>query len=318
MWLAGGQQNNTNVLAYSSDGIVWRPVENFTILTSVNSVAWNGSIWIAVGASDTDRIMAASKDGIIWYDSDTTSGSPLKDLLIDGVAVIWSGLRWFVSGSGASTDVRIVSSTDGINWVASYSNISSSIIGLLANNGPYLLGVENYGTIVISDNEGNTWTQLTPPPTIFADCIIVDIRWNGSMWVIAANKNSTIEGIIAYNFDSGGGLNRTFPDYGWTVAYTFTQGAAFSVAWNGSSWYASGSENDESIVISSQDGITWTPITNNPSSSVTRITSRRPLPYVGAVPGRGGIASITTTNDTTGLNQVYYNLATSQFYIYVP
>jgi len=309
MWVAGGGQGATYVLAYSSDGIVWLPVENFDILTSVRSVAWNGSIWIAVGDNNSNpNVIAASKDGIIWYDPDATSGSPLKTLFQFCNNVAWSGVTWLVSGAGAIQNLLIGSSTDGVNWIGAYS--AGGSINTLVNNGPYWLGGGS-GPIVVSANEGNTWTSITP--LIFVDVFITSIAWNGSMWVV-----TTGTGIIAYNFDSGAGINKTLPNYGWTVAYTFTQGQIYSVAWNGSSWYASGATQQGSQVLSSQDGITWTPITNNPSSTLSSITSRRPLPYVGAVPGRGRIGPISTINDITGLNQVYYNTATSEFYVYVP
>lgn len=59
--------NDTNIIAYSSDGVSWTPATT-PILSNANDVKWNGNMFIAVGQGTFSSIVY-SYDGNTWYPS---------------------------------------------------------------------------------------------------------------------------------------------------------------------------------------------------------------------------------------------------------
>lgn len=302
MWLAGG--TGTNVLMFSSNGLIWRAVTSFTILTTVESVAWNGSIWIAVGINvgNPTKIIAHSVDGIIWTDP----GSNLNTIIAIPNTIAWNGVAWYVGGTAVGT-VVICSSTDGVNWIGSYNGgISTSKITTIISNGPLLLAGGVGSTNLVCSTNGSSWLAVTEGTT-FVGYNISTLAWNGTVAVAGANNLST--GIIGYSLNGGQTWIR--------ASYVFT-GSIYSVAWNGSSWYASGI-NTNAVIVRSQDGITWTPITNNIPNPIYAIASRRPLPYVGEVLNKVVAAPVANTNQVVSFT-IYldYSSTTAISKIYIP
>ena len=86
MWVAVGYSDTTGysptdyeVIAYSSDGIIWDTDTNGSSIFDnlVYSVAWNGNVWVAVGQglNQTPGKVGYSYDGKTWYAS--ASGSSI-------------------------------------------------------------------------------------------------------------------------------------------------------------------------------------------------------------------------------------------------
>jgi hypothetical protein len=101
---------NKVTFVYSYEGTNWFPIYT-TILTTIESIAWNGTMWIAVGAG-TLYSMMYSYDGLNWI------GIPNSYPLFPGGAlgITWNGLRWIVSGTGTGSD-SLAYSVDGLNWI---------------------------------------------------------------------------------------------------------------------------------------------------------------------------------------------------------
>jgi hypothetical protein len=304
MWLAGGY--GTNVLMYSSDGLIWLAVEGFTILTTVNSVAWNGSIWIAVGINngDSSKIIASSIDGITW----SNPGANLDTIIETPTVVAWSGTKWLVGGTPSNTTV-IASSTNGVSWIGAYDGIGiTTEISTLIYNGRYWIAGGVGSTNLVYSVDAALWLSVGEAST-FVGCNIVTVAWNGTVWV--AGGNNINSGILGYSLDGG----QTWLE----GAYAFT-GSVNAVAWNGSGWYASGTnDSGNPITVRSQDGITWEPLTNNISTVVYAIASRRPLPYIGSIINRAVSGAVVNTNQAASFT-IYlgYSDTNTISSIYIP
>ena len=197
-WIAVGQNgildNNTGVvsdasgvIAKSTDGLIWDTSNNATtIFSSVNSIAWNGSMWVAVGTAILDYSIAYSDDGISWTGTNVTPGNN-NYFLSSGYDVAWNGKMWIVVGSGyknISYATSIAYSYDGITWTSLGATIFS-LRGLgVAWNGSIWIAVgAGQNTIAYSYN-GLTWTPLsdifsTDPP-LYGNGTGYGISWNGN------------------------------------------------------------------------------------------------------------------------------------------
>ncbi|MEI6861142.1 MAG: immunoglobulin domain-containing protein [Verrucomicrobiota bacterium] len=103
----------------SPKGGVKAPLGSVTIVayeaTSLQDVAWNGSLYIAVGNAGT---ILTSTDGLSWVPRNSGTAANL-------LAVVWDGAQWVVVGtlpatgtSGESPSITLIS-PDGVNWSVS-------------------------------------------------------------------------------------------------------------------------------------------------------------------------------------------------------
>jgi len=240
-FLAGGQGDNSNKVAYSSDGITWTASTSGNDLFSnqglVYVFAWNGTRWVA-GGQGTNRI-AYSSDGLNWIAS--ASGSAL--FTNNCQAVAWNGTRWVAGGAGTN---QLAYSSDGINWTASTSGngvITTGCIALAWNGTIFVAGGQGSNRLAYS-SDGITWTASTSGNDVFTSCSAV--AWNGTKWVAGGYSETNR---LAYSSD---GINWTASTSGNAM---FT-GSCNAVAWNGTRWVAGGQGSNK--VIYSTDGETWT------------------------------------------------------------
>jgi hypothetical protein len=229
MWVAVGQVATTgnNTIAYSSNGLIWIPVNNsiFTS-TTVNSggygVAWNGKMWVAVGGGGVFRggqhTIAYSSDGINWKPANNSIFTRY------GRGIAWNGIMWVAVGNGGNESgepsegqYTIAYSSDGIFWTGitnSYSNFFTVGYGV-AWNGTMWVAV-GYNQSFAYSYDGMNWF-LANNQTSFNGNYWLGISWNGNQWVaVTFNSNN-----IAYSSD---GIN-------WTLT---TNGAlnGSGIAWN--------------------------------------------------------------------------------------
>jgi hypothetical protein len=110
-------------LIYSYNGDDWFPVPN-PILTSFESLAWNGKMWVALGYS-TSFTMTYSYDGLQW------AGVPNSLALFPTgpVGITWNGLRWIVVGNGSGAD-SMAYSVNGLQWIGMGKTIMGSGYGI--------------------------------------------------------------------------------------------------------------------------------------------------------------------------------------------
>jgi len=234
--VAGG--SGTNVLGYSYEGTNWYPcASGNSLFSTVNGVAWNGSLWVAVGAGAATGLhtLAHSSDGINW----TGDGSGV--FTTQGYGVAWNGSLWVAGGSGTNT---IAYSSDGINWTGLGLVFPTTGFGVAWNGSLWVAAGNNAGTGQIAySSDGINWTVKTVlTGTTRA------IAWNGSLWVVVGTSSPSTNPKITYSYD---GINWT------TTAISFTSSTIFGVASNGPLWVATGSSTSQNHYMHSYDGINW-------------------------------------------------------------
>lgn len=264
----------TYTLATSPDGLTWTP-QTIPFTTSVNCVAWNGSLWVAGGIGGAYKL-ATSPDGINW------TGITISNISnIFGIA--WGRGKWIAVGIGGGGYTR-AESTDGITWTP-YPNttgnfFSGSAFGIVwaqdlwiatgtpegsgilfsldgTNWIPQIASIFTIGSCVTSNGtvflaggqgppyrmayslEGSVWEPITSCPFTTK---VNGIAWGGGVWVGVGQGANT----LAYSYDG-------FTWIGLGTSIFSVSGS--SVAWTGSSWIATGS--GANTLAFSYDGITW-------------------------------------------------------------
>jgi len=295
LWVAVGFNGDASVtIATSPDGITWTAASNNPFSgsdPSASGIAWNGSIWVAVGYNGDGRVsIATSPDGITW----TARTNPL--FAGGGYGIAWNGLLWVVVGNGTTT---IATSPDGITWTPRTNPLNSFGFGV-AWNGSLWVAVGNNAdssvTIATSSN-GIIWTPSSNNP--FSGGQGAGITWNGLWVAVGNNSDNTVtiatspDGITwtpttkiidigqtvasrrvlyppieteKFCVAGGGGTNSLAYSYDGLIWNGATNPIleVKGVAWNGNLWVAVGANSEYTIsIITSPDGITWTPANNN-------------------------------------------------------
>jgi hypothetical protein len=118
-------------IVYSYDGLNWFR-STCSLLSSVQSFAWNGTMWIAVGVGSSFSILY-SYDGINW------TGVPNSYAMFPtgALGITWNGLRWIVAGNGSASD-SLAYSVDGIQW----NKLGKTIMGNGYGIGPRIYDAE--------------------------------------------------------------------------------------------------------------------------------------------------------------------------------
>ena len=234
-WVAVGA--GTNTLAWSSNGSNWIGVGATVFTTAAYGVAWspNLSLWVATGTGT--NTIATSYTGL--SNSWTARNTYLMQI---GYGITWQGSYWVAVGSG--TGVQIGTSPDGLVWTAQSSNaIFTTAVYAVAWNGSLLVAVGAANPIATS-SDGVNWFQRTF--TGFTTGYGVVWAYNLSLWIVVGAGGTYQIGT------SGDGVNWT----GQNPNNVFTT-AAYNAAWNGSYWVGVG--NGTNSIVSSANGITWTP-----------------------------------------------------------
>lgn len=297
-WAAAG--TGTNSLATSFDGIHWTPnadgnallaggggavavnriLPNAATVQSNNVLSSSNSLNLIGGSGET--LIAFSKDGITW----TPSISAAK-LFAEGActALSWNGFLWVGGFSNTYREFNIITdriyftmgnSEDGVTWTS--NTVGSSLLTISCNavsSSPaiWVAGGSGDHRLITSDATlgagGIIWIATVNGDTIFDasasnlidDGVCTTVGWNGTYWVAGSN---CLLNRLAFSSD---GLTWTGSASGNAL---FTRCNA--VAWNGLQWIAAGKFNNRSVVASSQNGQTWTPVSDYGGYAVSGIT----------------------------------------------
>jgi hypothetical protein len=285
----------------------------FPDIPSYYDVKYNGNYWITVGAhitpfffsGDSSRITILRSDNGSQWSNITTGGFNANTCNIyfgtsertGGRGVSWNGLYWVAVGQGSNSysgsntgsnltvNNSILTSADGLNW----SNANPGY-GFTENiyNSNYSGGFDvtwtgknwvavgfTAGTGILYSSDGSNWSEsfmgfqltLSVDPLITIPGCGFAVDWNGSRLVAAGVGDNE----LLYS-----------DNYGiyWYPCNGDTTGFNSNVTWNGSYWFASGSNG----ISKSLDGVTWTsnlsiPIygvgyTSNVNASLTVGTSQ--------------------------------------------
>jgi hypothetical protein len=271
MWVATGDNLNSNPIVYSYDGIVWT---NCTIsvlsfsLGEYDSLCWNGTRWVAVDSTNTN-FLVYSNNGINWV---VKQNLPQQF----GYGIAYNGKREQTLTFPKNRLVAVgnnytLYSDDGNIWTAVTNTPFKTGYGI-DWNGKMWVAVGSYdpNTSIAYSYNGSDWTNAT---NMFQQGR--GVRWNGTMWVAVGLENisqltptSILNKNAAYSYDGvcwKPSVNNPFKDNG------------YSIDWNGTIWVAGGDNNSISLAYS-YDGDTWNSVPTFPvgswinSSRISRIS----------------------------------------------
>ena len=293
----------TNSILYSANGLAWFPVSGTQFTISGSRVAWDGTLWFAVG-SGTDRVIWSSNgtnwstaglvvpstftagndvasNGSLWLAVGTGTTPVIRSTtsldwnavtvtgLTTGKTVAWNGSSWVLGGVGTSS---MYSSSDGTNWTAAVSGAFSIECNGVATNGRDWVAVgkdANSSTVAYSSN-GSSWTN-----SVLFTTRGNGVSWNGKIWIAVGEGTDQI-----YYSTTGTSWSRV------GVTTFGSSSIGNSIAWNSNLWIATGtwysSDNSSvlSSIITSPDGLVWSPIYGSPFTGnlASGCASRKPLP----------------------------------------
>lgn len=279
--------------------------DRITSIPSYYDVKYNGDYWIAVGSysnilglTNTPKItILRSELGTQW--SNITSGgfqtastsNYFTVEYIGGRGVAWNGLSWVAVGQGSNTysgsnsgsniiiNNSILTSADGLNWTNSGSGygFTENVYYLQYSGGFDVTWTgENWvavgytgGTGILYSSNGSNWSESGNGFELTVGEILVPgwglaVDWNGTR-LVAAGWGDTH---MLYSDNYG---------ISWTSCIGDIFGFNSDVKWNGSYWFASGSNG----ITKSLDGITWISTISNPTYGIAYNSNASPSLTVG-------------------------------------
>jgi len=173
IWIAvGSNQERTQSIAISPDGIIWNPVDSPFTGQSGQDIAYGNGLWIAVGSSNTGVNMATSTDGMVWNPVGCSFASDL-------VGIIYVNGLWITCGSAGAYGPlgwsnSIARSSDGINWnpISNPLRICGKITYI--NNVWYAEGFSNDNYTLLTSTDAITWTPTYNNPGILNYTFLID------------------------------------------------------------------------------------------------------------------------------------------------
>jgi len=242
-------------MLYSSDATNWSSSSSSLDTSSINKLAYGGNTFMAIG---NEGSIARSADGILW--SELTTGG--NDYFSN---VAYGKNTFVVSGSGknaalANKDTLRYSTDQGQTWQPVKSG---AFYGMRFVNDRFI-AVGHSGTIMYS-LDGKNWTDVSFP----LGGSLYGVAYGNCVYVITGTEGA---GVVYRSYDgahwtkiSFSPLPSNFSNWGlYEVAFGNGQFVAGGSAWDGSKW--------TSVVLTSPDGLTWTPQTLGNDFSVTSLT----------------------------------------------
>lgn len=244
------------VLTSTNTGLTWTkrylaPGHN------IRGIAYGNGVFVAVGASGYDldqdvnrqAIILTSNDGITWTPRDSGTFLNLN-------AVTFTNGRFVaVSDYNATGDVAdegalILVSTDGVTWntIRKITTTAGHLRSVVAgSNGttPALVAVGDFGTVLRSTDNGQSWSEVTSGTINFAEL-------NGIAFNNTSNTYAAI-GITSEVFtstDNGATWSMRFLPVDDTLVVKM-EGITYAYG----SFVAVGNDNH---ILTSPDGVTWT------------------------------------------------------------
>jgi len=296
-------------LVCSYDTVTWLPVAANNENLTYNTTAWNGVYWLAGSSCSNYSVISRSLDGITW----TTVTSPMDG---NGTgtctvnAIAWNGSIWVAGGNGNS--LSIMTSLDGINWIAQispYDNVGT--VNSIAWNGLLWVAGGKGPTAIATSRDGINWIgqfsrSFDPSPYLTYDphwpSEVKTVAWNGTKWLAGGVSKgramaTSTDGITWTKV-------RTPFDADITEATNTPTGAGVqSITWNGTYWIAVGTVTtlDKCVAIS-KNGLKWivvpSPFDGQPLGDVPPVASG--VAWNGniwIVTGNSPTAFIATVND---------------------
>ena len=217
--------SNTNIMAYSTDGISWTK-GTMSSNQQWNSVCYGNGKFVAI-ARNTD-IMAYSTDGINWTEGNMPSSREWQSLCY--------GNGKYVAISSIVSNIMAYS-TDGISWTEGTMPSKQYWLSVCYGNGKYV-AVVNSTTIMAYSTDGISWTEGNMP----ISKIWYSVCYGNGKYVAIANNTN----IMAYSTDGISWTQGNMPSYQQWRSVCYGNGKFVAVA------------NSTTTMAYSTDGISWT------------------------------------------------------------
>ena len=221
---------NTNIMAYSTDGISWTQ-GNMPSSRYWWSVCYGNNKYVAIsGGTSTSNIMAYSTDGISWTEGNMPSNG-------NWYSVCYGNGKYVAVANNTS---NMAYSTDGISWTQGNMPSRGSWCSVCYGNGKFVAvaGYVSSTNIMAYSADGISWTQGNMPSSKQWNSVCYG---NGKYVAVARTSN-----IMAYSTD---GIS-------WTEGNMPSNGNWNSVCY-GNGKYVAIAQNSKFMAYST-DGIGWT------------------------------------------------------------
>jgi hypothetical protein len=259
--------------------------------TQGNAIAYGPPYIVAVGQDSTQtNTIQFSQNGTTWQRP--SSGGFTQA----GNDIAWNGRQWVAVGASASSNDTIQTTTTlpPTSWTSATTNGFTGQGKGVTWNGSLWIAVgqdaNSNATIKVS-KDGLTWSNTKGSGfTVQGNAV----AWNGTTCV-AVGQDATTPGTIKYSSD--GGIT-------WSNSYGpgFLSGGT-SVLYDGTQWIATGIDGGSYTIQVSQDGITWTPVSQLPATMTPRGLALQTQPS-------GTLGLKTLAFHGTGIEQ--FTLSTNQ------
>ena len=284
--------NSANTLIYTRDGNTWIGLGNDIFsATPATFVKNNGKIWVAggtTGAGGTSFGLAYSIDGINWTGTQTPPATNVSNISVQNAG--YSNNLWMAIADYGSGNYKILSSSNGIDWVIKFSIPDPGFepSSIEYGNGTWIIfGEKTTGTldsnVYVSIDEGNSWSFKSTPLNLCSKGFYGDNLW------VAVGATSPVGGSAIITSNDNGST--------WTQITSFYgnfNGVGSDIFYNGNLWVVVGSQGPGNVSMAySNDGLVWNAITN-PIHNMYSVAWK---------PGGPWVAS----SDTTGVSPYYYS-----------
>ncbi len=248
---------NGGTVLTSTDGKQWEQQNTGTTRRLMKMTQGAGKL-CAVGDKGT---IITSPDGKVWTDRISGISSQLW--------AITYGNNLFVAVGDRGV---ILISSDGVTWTKIPSNIDGEDLLTVAYGNNLFVSVSREGTVITSSN-GTEWTktatnvtQLFPVEIVFGNGLFVVANdkvlkssTDGTNWQVCHTDTrdlNSVEFASSRFFAIGSGTLRSSSDGAdWQMLASVTSNTLNSIAYGGNTFVSVGNGG---IIISSQDGVTWT------------------------------------------------------------
>ena len=242
-------------MLYSSDATTWSTASSTLNSTNINKMAYGGNTFMAIGNGGS---VAISTNGIVW-----------SDLLVGGddyfSNVAYGKDTFVVAGSGknpaqANQDTLRYSADHGQTWQAVKAGV---FYGMSFVNDRFV-AVGHSGTIMYS-LDGKSWTDVSDP----LGGSLYGVAYGNCVYVITGGNNA---GVVYRSYDGANWTKVAIAPY----PSSFGPWGLFEVAFGNGVFVAGGSGWDgskwTSVLLTSTDGLTWTPQAFGNDYSITSVT----------------------------------------------
>jgi len=212
-----------------------------TSSNDLRSVAF-GATYVAAG---TGGAMYSSADGATWSAINYATSSNLN------------GASYFSTYKLVGDGGVVLTSSDAITWTAQISGTTKNLYAIASNNVNLNVAVGEKGTIIASA-DGVTWTLQANPTTQDLYAVTYSPYNQGTntlgTWVAVGNNGTMVQsvdgGVTWATVNVGTGVTANLRGIAYGISNTTTGATTF---------VAVGASGTSGTVLSSADGVTWTP-----------------------------------------------------------